>query len=124
MLAHANVQSDGACCPADRARTDWGTTAMRFMPQVMGDGAFVIRRDGECNFFSDAGCSVAPDSFELTPELEAERRMSTENRLHMIGARTAATAIEAHRCKHAPSVMRCLPIGSIMPCCHAAGPPS
>ena len=54
--------------------------------QVLGDGSFVIRRDGECNFFADKGCHVAPDTFELTPELESERRMSSENRLAMVGA--------------------------------------
>ena len=52
----------------------------------MGDGSFVIRREGECNFFADKGCAVAPDTFELTPELEAERRASSENRMAMISA--------------------------------------
>ena len=74
--------------------------------QVMGDGAFVLRRDGECNFFLDKkGCSVAPDTFELTPELEAERRMSTENRLAMIGARMTAPAI-ACSCRSTPNIMQ------------------
>ena len=63
---------------------------MHGVAQVMGDGAFVLRRDTECNFFTELGCSVAPDTFELTPDLEAERQMSTENRLAMMGAHAAA----------------------------------
>jgi len=68
----------------------------------MGDGSFVIRREGECNFFADKGCAVAPDTFELTPELEAERRTSSDNRLAMIGARSlmASRVLRRSACLH------------------------
>ena len=91
----------------------------------MGDGSFVIRREGECNFFADEGCAVAPDTFELTPELEAERRASSENRLAMIGARSVSIAMlrsPRSACLrltlHEPACCSCA-TGS---CCQTAGP--